>query len=135
MDKPGEEDAVLRREHEEAVELAGERVGDAITEARLVGCERGGGWGEGDGEEGERGGGVGRGVEEGEEGRVLLDHGEEGAGRGRVEVGAAAREDAEGEEFLRFGEKQSCQFAGESEAAVLRGAEVQRRASDRLHRR
>lgn len=125
----------MRGEHEEAVELASKRLADARAETGLLGCESGGGGSKGDGKEGKGGGVVRGGMEEGEERRVPLDHGEERAGGGRVEVGAAAREDAEGEEVLRFRKEQCCKLADETKMTVLRGVAVERREPNHLQRR
>lgn len=77
-------------------------------------------------------GGVGGEVGEGEEEGVAAEHGEEGAGRGEVEVAAAAGEDADGEEAAGLGEEEGGELADEAEAVVGRGVAVEGRAADEL---
>lgn len=126
--KFGEEEGAVRSEHEEAMELGGEGGVEAGADVGLAGSEGLGGGGEGNGEEGSGEGGA----EEAEKGGVAEDHGQEGAGGGEAKVGAAAGEDAKGEEVAGLGEEKRLQLAGEAEPAVLGGVSVQWRAADDL---
>lgn len=123
----------MRGEHEEPLELGSECIRDASAKAGFFCRESSRGGSEGDGEDREGGGGVGGCMEQGEECRVPLDHGEKRTVGRRVKVGAAACEDAEGKEAFWFGEEQSLQLSDESEMAVLRCAAVKRRTADYPH--